>query len=924
MQTVLSADTVQHDAAMDRAAEKATASSKARQRAEKEAADATARAAKYATDVVEDAGRKMLAARKAESQAMRDLRALQRDEARGYIDAATAANAQAAALQRLTLIRKEMRGLRPEDPKQSIGGFVKERVSGALGSFDISEGMAASTAAVAALAAVVFELGNKMREAISSALEFGEAMQRASEKTGLSVQTLSLLHYASAITGGDFEGMSAAVAKMDKTIAAATEGDKKAQAFMKSLGLNARELADAPDGAERAFQRFAQVLASTENPIRRVELATGLLGRAGAEQIPTLIELGKNWDEFRQKASDAGVLMDGKMAQAFEATQQRIADLRQHMQGAGMALASGFVPAFSQILDVMSDGKGSFQAIADIGTAIARSMAFAASVVYGLGSGIEHLFQLIEGFNLTKIGRADGAAALRMDAESQRMMSIAIGRTPIAAPKPLVEGSGVHGGVEGFGGVGDLADTNEKNASELLKAMQVELDKQKIGHDMSLREEYTFWQRKQKVLEEQGLAYADAAKKVFTGAYKTIQDTEARLAIEGARKSHERIKNFLDQQKRNEREEPSEVAAVNRGLMAFQRDAYYAATERTDAGSRIAMTHAGEASRLAEFMQSSYGTSTGGAARAQAQLASAQYQAQQSELQRHMAEVGSNPWLTGAEREKQIAALQEQSAALEASYRLQDAENQKRIESTTLLGGASDTLREFIRDSTNAGAAMRQWFGGAINTTNQAIVRAMTGDRPNWGQAGHEIFASASSSLLKGAEGSLLGAFGIGKKRDGTSEATALWVQIAQGNKAAMAGMGSALPGWLGKIPGMPSVNAAPGAGSGFLSGIGGFLMKMIPGFANGVDNFSGGYAWVGERGPELLNLPHGSSVIPNHRLPSMGGHTVNVDARGATDPAQVQAAVNRALVPLLPSLASGIDTAQREMRLRGPSMRRS
>lgn len=40
-----------------------------------------------------------------------------------------------------------------------------------------------------------------------------------------------------------------------------------------------------------------------------------------------------------------------------------------------------------------------------------------------------------------------------------------------------------------------------------------------------------------------------------------------------------------------------------------------------------------------------------------------------------------------------------------------------------------------------------------------------------------------------------------------------------------------------------------------------------IPSFAGGVQNFSGGLAVVGERGPELVNLPRGSDVIPNNRI---------------------------------------------------------
>ncbi len=35
---------------------------------------------------------------------------------------------------------------------------------------------------------------------------------------------------------------------------------------------------------------------------------------------------------------------------------------------------------------------------------------------------------------------------------------------------------------------------------------------------------------------------------------------------------------------------------------------------------------------------------------------------------------------------------------------------------------------------------------------------------------------------------------------------------------------------------------------------------------ARGTDNWRGGLTWVGERGPELLNLPRGSQIIPNHK----------------------------------------------------------
>ncbi|MBL3554712.1 hypothetical protein JMM51_21450, partial [Rhodovulum sulfidophilum] len=68
--------------------------------------------------------------------------------------------------------------------------------------------------------------------------------------------------------------------------------------------------------------------------------------------------------------------------------------------------------------------------------------------------------------------------------------------------------------------------------------------------------------------------------------------------------------------------------------------------------------------------------------------------------------------------------------------------------------------------------------------------------------------------------------------------------------------------------------------GGGGASGGGGTVTQLfpsggLPGFARGTDSAPGGLAWVGEAGPELVNLPRGAQVIPNHRLGSLGGGSV-------------------------------------------------
>lgn len=71
--------------------------------------------------------------------------------------------------------------------------------------------------------------------------------------------------------------------------------------------------------------------------------------------------------------------------------------------------------------------------------------------------------------------------------------------------------------------------------------------------------------------------------------------------------------------------------------------------------------------------------------------------------------------------------------------------------------------------------------------------------------------------------------------------------------------------------------NIASGAIGKIGENIGNKARKLIPKFAGGVTNFSGGMAIVGEEGPELLNLPRGSDVIPNDRLPTGSQSSINI-----------------------------------------------
>lgn len=92
--------------------------------------------------------------------------------------------------------------------------------------------------------------------------------------------------------------------------------------------------------------------------------------------------------------------------------------------------------------------------------------------------------------------------------------------------------------------------------------------------------------------------------------------------------------------------------------------------------------------------------------------------------------------------------------------------------------------------------------------------------------------------------------------------------------------------GWLDAIFG--GIGSLLGGGGG--TGGDPWAGLRIPTFAKGTDFAPGGLSLVGEQGPELVNLPRGAQVIPNHQLgQAMGGGgqqsvKVQVEARFVND----------------------------------------
>lgn len=290
------------------------------------------------------------------------------------------------------------------------------------------------------------------------------------------------------------------------------------------------------------------------------------------------------------------------------------------------------------------------------------------------------------------------------------------------------------------------------------------------------------------------------------------------------------------------------------------------------------------------------------------------YQLQLEKLQAEARQIANDPTLNEEQRRAKFIGLGAQVGDLGQQRDAQRGVDQQSVSASTGLGGWKQSLDQFVQQSRDTASQVRDIWSNALSSVNDEIVKIIStrhnyGVGREFGNIGAGMFRSVAGTGLNKAEGAVMGALGFGGKPDGSSSKPFHVIM------AGAAGAASAAGGVISK---------AAGSVGGFLGKIGGFFSGL--GFADGGQPPVGMASLVGERGPELF-VPHtAGTVVP---AGGFGGtsitHHIAVDARGANDPAAVNAAVQRAIYKAAPALTANGMHAQQEAKARGhnkPSLR--
>lgn len=223
---------------------------------------------------------------------------------------------------------------------QTLGGSISGGLTSALaGAGKVAAGaLAAATTAVTGLATGIMS-------AAGSTAEYGDTIDKMSQKLGMSAEGYQEWDFILQHSGTSVAALKPAMKTLTKELESGSEA-------FSELGLSTKELEGLDKEAQ--FNKVIAGLQGVEDEAERSRLATELFGRGAMELGPLLNTSAEDTEAMRKQVHDLGGVMSDEAVKNSAAFQDSLQNLQYSMQGLTNNAVSEFLPSITTIMDGLS------------------------------------------------------------------------------------------------------------------------------------------------------------------------------------------------------------------------------------------------------------------------------------------------------------------------------------------------------------------------------------------------------------------------------------------------------------------------------------------------------------------------------------------------------------------------------------------
>lgn len=212
-----------------------------------------------------------------------------------------------------------------------------------------------------------------------SAIDAGDAMADMSQKTGISVESLSKWKFVAEQSNTTLDGMLPGLKGLATNMESAARGSKESSDAFARLGVEVKDKSGALRGMDAVMLDLADRFSKMPDGAQKSALAVRVFGKAGQEMIPVLNQGRAGIGELMATAERLGLVMSSQAARAADDLKDSLAQLASTGTALQNALLERAAPAMSRLAAATK------QALEDSGPLMAFWVAFGGVVGEALG-----------------------------------------------------------------------------------------------------------------------------------------------------------------------------------------------------------------------------------------------------------------------------------------------------------------------------------------------------------------------------------------------------------------------------------------------------------------------------------------------------------------------------------------------------------
>lgn len=191
--------------------------------------------------------------------------------------------------------------------------------------------------------------------AVKRSLDHADALGKAAQKAGVSVQALSRLEYAARLSDVSMEGLTGSLTKLGKAMVDATVNQTgQASIAFKALGIDVRDASGNIRDSNAVFLDIADRFSRLGDGATKSTLAMQLFGKAGAELIPLLNGGRDGLKQMADEADRVGFTLKTSTTDAAQAVNDSFTRLGLAFEGVSNRVTEAALPSLKNLTDTLS------------------------------------------------------------------------------------------------------------------------------------------------------------------------------------------------------------------------------------------------------------------------------------------------------------------------------------------------------------------------------------------------------------------------------------------------------------------------------------------------------------------------------------------------------------------------------------------